>query len=80
MKNFNALDWGALAILVVGGINWGVIGAFNLDLVSYLLGDMTILTRVVYGLVGLSAIYITFRTAMYTADVPNNNVNRIAHS
>jgi uncharacterized membrane protein YuzA (DUF378 family) len=60
MKIFNGLDWTALVLLVVGGLNWGMIGAFNIDLVSSLFGEMTMLTRVVYGLVGISALYSAF--------------------
>lgn len=66
MKNFNAVDWLALAVLVVGGINWGMISLFDIDLVSSVFGDMTIATRVVYALVGISALYITF-AAMYVS-------------
>jgi uncharacterized protein len=70
MQNFNAVDWLALAVLVVGGINWGFISVFNIDLVSAVFGDMTIMTRVVYGLVGISALYITF-AAMYVSSPAN---------
>jgi uncharacterized membrane protein YuzA (DUF378 family) len=64
MNNVNAFDWTAVALLVVGGINWGMIAAFNVDIVSYVFGEMTILTRAVYALVGLSALYIAF-SALY---------------
>lgn len=74
MRNFNAFDWFALAVLAIGGLNWGLIGAFNFNLVSALLGDMTVLTRVVYGLVGLSALYVTFMA--FT--VPENTYERTA--
>ncbi len=57
MKNLNAFDWIALVLLVIGGLNWGMIGLFNVDLVSALFGSMTTLTRVVYSLVGVSALY-----------------------
>ncbi len=60
MKNLNMFDWIALLLLVVGGLNWGMIALFNIDVVSSLFGDMTILTRMVYGLVGLSAVYSVF--------------------
>jgi uncharacterized protein len=43
-------------LLVVGGLNWGLVGAFDFDLVATLFGDMTALSRVVYILVGLSAV------------------------
>ncbi len=57
MKHLNAFDWVALVLVIIGGVNWGLIGLFNLDLVSTLFGVMTLFTRVVYVLVGISAIY-----------------------
>lgn len=44
-------------LLIVGGLNWGLVGLFNFDLVATLFGDMTLLSRIVYCLVGVSAIY-----------------------
>jgi uncharacterized membrane protein YuzA (DUF378 family) len=46
----------ALVLVVIGGLNWGLVGLFNFNLVSTLLGDMSVLSRTVYGLVGLSAL------------------------
>jgi len=60
MKNLNGFDWIALLLLIVGGLNWGMIGAFDIDVVSSIFGVMTTLARVVYGLVGLSAIYSVY--------------------
>lgn len=58
MKKFNSLDWLALILLVVGGLNWGLVGVFDFNLVSYLFGEMSVLSRVIYDLVGLSALYM----------------------
>ncbi len=58
MKNLNGLDWTAMILLLVGGLNWGLVGAFNLDLVKAIFGDMTLLSRIVYIIVGLSALYV----------------------
>ena len=60
MKNLNALDWLAFVLLVIGGLNWGLVGFFSFDLVSTLFGVMTTLSRIVYSLVGLSAVYVIF--------------------
>ena len=57
MKSFNTFDWVAIALLLIGGLNWGMIGAFGVDLVSLLFGSMTALSRVIYALVGISALY-----------------------
>ena len=47
----------ALTLLVIGGLNWGLVGLFNLDLVAALLGPNSVPSRVVYALVGLSALF-----------------------
>jgi len=58
----SAVDWIAMALLIIGGLNWGLVGLFNMDLVATLFGEGSLLSRVVYGLVGLSALY-----SIYTA-------------
>lgn len=52
-----SLDIAAVALLVIGGLNWGLVGAANFDLVAALFGPMSALSRVVYVLVGLAAVY-----------------------
>ncbi len=55
------IDYTALTIAIIGAINWGLIGLFRFDLVAFLFGDMSWLSRIVYGLVGLCGLYlITF--------------------
>ena len=44
-------------LLIVGGLNWLLVGAFDFDLVAAIFGDMSPLSRIVYVLVGLSAVY-----------------------
>jgi uncharacterized protein len=46
----------AVALLIIGGLNWGLVGLLNFDLVAALFGEMTVLSRLVYILVGISAI------------------------
>lgn len=60
MKNLNVFDWIVLVLLIIGGLNWGMIAVFDIDLVSSLFGSMTMLTRAVYGVVGLSALYTVY--------------------
>ena len=51
----------ALTLVIIGAINWGLIGFFNCNLVSLLFGGMSWLSRVIYALVGISGLYlITF--------------------
>ena len=45
-----------LILLIVGGLNWGLVGLFGFDLVAALFGEMSALSRVVYALVGASAL------------------------
>jgi uncharacterized membrane protein YuzA (DUF378 family) len=47
----------AAALVVVGGLNWGLVGLLNFDLVAAIFGSMSVLARVVYLLVGIAAIY-----------------------
>jgi len=51
------IDVVAAVLLVVGGLNWGLVGLLNFDLVATVLGDATLMSRVVYVVVGLSALY-----------------------
>ena len=51
------LDVVAAALLVVGGLNWGLVGAANLDLVATLFGPMSTMSRLVNLLVGLAGVY-----------------------
>ncbi|MFU0825322.1 DUF378 domain-containing protein [Clostridium sp.] len=51
------LDTLALILVVIGAVNWGLIGFFRFDLVAALFGDMSGFSRVVYALVGLAGLY-----------------------
>lgn len=66
MKNLSALDLVALVLVIVGGLNWGLVGLFNFDLVATIFGDMSMLSRIVYSLVGLSAVYMAVITTTLT--------------
>lgn len=63
MADKNALDWIALVLVIVGGLNWGLVGLFNFDLVAAILGTIPILQKIVYILVGLSALYLIYYAA-----------------
>jgi uncharacterized protein len=57
MKLMSILGHIAYILLIIGGLNWGLVGVFKYDLVAMLFGDMTNVARVIYTLVGLSAVY-----------------------
>jgi uncharacterized membrane protein YuzA (DUF378 family) len=66
MRKLNTLDWIALVLLIVGGLNWGLWGLFEYDLVAELLGggdSAATLPKIVYILVGLSAIWVAIISA-----------------
>ncbi len=56
-KKMKIIDKTALALIIIGAINWGLIGLFSFDLVATLFGDMSILSRIVYSLVGISGLW-----------------------
>lgn len=66
MGNRNPLYLTALVLIIVGGLNWGLVGAFNFNLVDTLFGEGSLLSRVVYILVGLSALYAV--TGLFTTE------------
>ncbi len=51
------IDTIALVLIIIGAINWGLIGFFKFNLVETIFGDMTVLARIVYGLVGISGLW-----------------------
>lgn len=56
--NSKALDYILLTLVIIGAVNWGLIGFFRFDLVAFLFGDMSWISRIVYGLVGIGGIYL----------------------
>ncbi len=58
MNKLNTLDLLSLILVVVGGLNWGLVGVLNFNLVGTIFGEMSSISRVVYALVGLSAVYL----------------------
>lgn len=60
MGKMNALDWIALILVIIGALNWGLVGFFNFDLVKTIFGDMTVVSRIIYDLVGLAGLYLLF--------------------
>lgn len=62
-RGVSTLDWIALVLLIIGGLNWLLVGLFQFDLVAAIFGDMTALTRIIYILVGLAALYTIYFAA-----------------
>lgn len=59
--HLNPLEWISVVILVVGGVNWGLVGLFEYDLVAEIFGEefgtTNTATRIIYTLVGIAALY-----------------------
>ncbi len=59
-RSLSAIDWLALALVIIGALNWGLVGAFDFDLVAAIFGEETSLSRLVYALVGLAALWTLY--------------------
>lgn len=51
-------DYTALVLVIIGAINWALIGFFKFDLVAFIFGDLTVVTRIIYVIVGLAGLYL----------------------
>lgn len=60
----NAMDYVAWLLIVIGGLNWGLVGAFKYNLVDKIFGVNSTISRIVYVLVGLAAVYSVLAVLM----------------
>lgn len=60
INKLNSIDWIAIVLVIIGGLNWGLIGFFGFDLVERILGLWPVVVRVIYALVGISAVYMIY--------------------
>jgi len=60
----NALDVIALILVIIGGLNWGLVGLLNMNLVELIFGSIPVLVQAIYILVGLSALYMIYYAFM----------------
>ena len=71
------LDKIALALVIIGGINWGLIGLFGFDLVGWLFGGQgTVISRIIFGLVGLAGIW----ACTFYSKLPSDSNTSTKHS
>jgi len=71
----NSIDWLTLILVLVGALNWGLVGIANFDLVAFIFGDMSIISRLIYSLVGISAVYLALNTSKLSCDNKNQPQN-----
>jgi uncharacterized membrane protein YuzA (DUF378 family) len=63
MKELTVIDWIAMILVIVGALNWGLVGLFSLDLVALVLGSIPVLQTIVYVLVAISGLYMIYYIA-----------------
>ncbi|MCI8567248.1 MAG: DUF378 domain-containing protein [Lachnospiraceae bacterium] len=56
--NSKGLDYFILALVIIGAVNWGLVGFFRFNLVTFLFGEMTTISRIVYAVVGIAGLYV----------------------
>ena len=66
------IDRIALILTIIGALNWGLVGLFEYDLVRAIFGDMTLMARIIYTLVGFSAIIAPFGIGICERNQMNN--------
>lgn len=59
-KKYSVLGWICFILVVIGGINWGLVGIFGFNLVAFLFGAWPIVERIIYVLVGVAAVILIF--------------------
>jgi uncharacterized protein len=64
MKKMGIAGWIAFVLVIIGALNWGLVGFFNFDLVAMIFGYTTVVSRVIYAIVGLAGIYMIVGAAM----------------
>jgi uncharacterized membrane protein YuzA (DUF378 family) len=67
----SAIDYIAMALLIIGGLNWAMVGLFDVDVVASLFGPGSPASRLIYVLVGISALYSIYTAAKMGRDRPS---------
>ena len=65
---FNIVKYTSYVLVLIGALNWGLVGFFNFDLVAAIFGEMTTASKLVYDVIGLSALVSLVTTYMCHAD------------
>ncbi|MFW6140611.1 MAG: DUF378 domain-containing protein [Acidobacteriota bacterium] len=58
MGKLNVLGWVCMILIIIGGLNWLLVGIFSFDLMAAIFGAMSIISRIIYILVGVAALYV----------------------
>lgn len=60
MAKLGTLDWIVMVLVIIGAVNWGLVGLMNLDLVNRIFGGIPLLAKIIYILVGLAGLYLIY--------------------
>ena len=60
MRKLSVLDWIAFILVVIGALNWGIVGLFGVNVIGAIFGAATILTRIIYIVVGIAGLYFIY--------------------
>ena len=70
--NTKGLDYVILTFAIIGAINWGLIGFFRFELVALIFGEMTLMSRIVYAIIGLCGLYLISLYGRVTSAMDSN--------
>ncbi len=57
---YDGIDWVAIVLTIIGALNWGLVGIFRFNLVTFLFGANSLLSRIVFTLVGIAGVYLIY--------------------
>lgn len=60
MKNLGFIGWISFILVIIGGLNWGLVGFFHFNLVNTIFGAGSLIARIIYAVVGLAAVWLLF--------------------
>jgi len=67
-SKLSGLDWVMIALVVIGALNWGLVGIFKFDLVAAIFGALSLISRLIYVIVALAGLYLVFAATRFRHD------------
>jgi hypothetical protein len=67
-RRWSGLDWVAIVLVVIGALNWGLVGLFKFDLVAAVFGGLSALSRIIYVVVAIAGLYLLSVAIKYQHD------------
>lgn len=73
---YNAVDWVSFVLVIVGALNWGLVGIFQYNLVNAIFGAGSAISRIIYALVGLAGVYTIYALSKGHSTAPNHTASQ----